>query len=251
MRVTGGLGKRRRTLPVVLLAVFAVIAVVFSPFAVWLIGRYGTNSDWQLLSNVGQTYGAVSALVAAIALIGVVVSLIIQSREAKATRASALRGLHVDLLRTAMDDPVYMECWGEYATDSFAAERQFTYVNLIVSYWRSVYDLGEVDDATLSVACGEIFSAMPGRTYWQKVGPRRMKTAPTRRDRRFYEIIDQAYRAAEHRPIVAPPRVAHAPGVRGPASPAVDRKHFVLPFVAGLLFSVVIKALGRVLFRRG
>ncbi|HEV2781669.1 MAG TPA: DUF6082 family protein [Actinophytocola sp.] len=53
-----------------------------------------------------------SAVIAAIALLGVMISLVIQSREAKAARKSARRAHHVEMMRMAMDDPRYMECWG-------------------------------------------------------------------------------------------------------------------------------------------
>ncbi|MQA26846.1 MAG: hypothetical protein GEU94_15610 [Micromonosporaceae bacterium] len=61
-----------------LLATVAAIMVLLSPLALPLLGDDG-GTDWSLLSNIGQTYGAVSALLAALALGGVVGSLVLQS----------------------------------------------------------------------------------------------------------------------------------------------------------------------------
>ncbi len=53
----------------------------------------GQAQDWERLSFIGQTYRAASAILSVLALIGVSVSLLLQAREAKATREQALRML--------------------------------------------------------------------------------------------------------------------------------------------------------------
>jgi thiosulfate reductase cytochrome b subunit len=94
---------------VVVLLALAVIttSVILSPLSLGVLRRNLGNVNWGRLGHIAQTYGAVSAIIAAIALVGVVVSLIIQSREAKAARTNSLRALHVELLKMAMDDPAY------------------------------------------------------------------------------------------------------------------------------------------------
>jgi hypothetical protein len=67
---------------VTVLLVIAVIGalggVVLSPL---VIGRLGATNDaqWRRLSDIGQTYGAASAVLSVLALIGITFSLIIQS----------------------------------------------------------------------------------------------------------------------------------------------------------------------------
>lgn len=84
-----------RHLVILLLVLVSIGLVVASPWALRALG--GSNLDWSRLSNIGQTYGAVSAIIAAVALLGVVSSLIVQSREAKIARISAQRAHHVEL----------------------------------------------------------------------------------------------------------------------------------------------------------
>ncbi|MGH3869499.1 MAG: DUF6082 family protein [Pseudonocardiaceae bacterium] len=195
-----------------------IVLVVLSPLALSTVDGNVIRADWSRLSSIGATYGAVSAVVAAIALVGVVTSLIIQSREAKATRSSALRALHIDLLRMAMEDPVYMECWGTYLTDGFEGERQYAYVNMLISYWQSAYDLGEIDNTVLVGACSELFSSEPGRFFWRIAGPARIQAASSRRGRQFCYLVDTAYhKALEQPPAIPPPHSA----AKEPALPEV------------------------------
>jgi ABC-type multidrug transport system fused ATPase/permease subunit len=157
-------------LVVLLLVLVSVGLVVASPWALRALDRNGDAINWNRLSEIGATYGAVSAIIVAIALLGVVAALVIQSREAKAARKNAQRAHHVDLLRLAMDDPSYMECWGPYLTESFDTERQYTYVNLIVTQWNSEYEIGEMTDVLLRATAVSVFASSPGRQYWATSG---------------------------------------------------------------------------------
>jgi hypothetical protein len=77
-----------------------------SPIALQQLVRiHGVN--WRRLSDVGQTYGAVCAFLTALALGGVVVSLLYQARDVKAAREQASRTFHHELLKTEMESPFY------------------------------------------------------------------------------------------------------------------------------------------------
>jgi Family of unknown function (DUF6082) len=250
VRATGGL-KRFLFLFVILLIMLAVMAlVVLSPLALSGLDGNIIQADWYRLSSIAQTYGAVSAIIAAIALVGVVTSLIIQSREAKATRTSALRNLHVDLLRMAMEDPVYMECWGTYLTDSFEEERQYAYANLIINHWHSMYELGECTDAMLLAMSAELFSSTPGRRFWHYAGPGLKERAPNRQASRFYRLIDEAYRKALEQPPAIPPRSAtKEPAL--PQAPSAGGRGLTLLLAVGCgaVVSVALQIIYRVLRR--
>lgn len=201
-------------LAIPLLVLVAAGLVIASPWALSALGEVG-GRDWNQLSKIGATYGAVSAIIAAIALFGVVASLVIQTREAKAAREQGLRALHTDLMRMAMDDPVYMECWGPYITESFDTERQFTYINLIISRWHSVYEIGEVTDIRLRAAAVSLFSSAPGLGYWQAGGDFWKEMYSDRRSQRFYRILDVAYREA----LKKQPIIPHIPAVNDSIQP--------------------------------
>src|SRR5262245_47188884 len=88
--------------------IFAAIMLallIISPIALQQLVRiHGVN--WTRLSEIGQTYGAVSALLTALAL-GGVVSLLYQARDVKAAREQASRTFHNELLKIEMENPFY------------------------------------------------------------------------------------------------------------------------------------------------
>jgi hypothetical protein len=144
--------------------------------------------------DIGQTYGAAAALLSVLALAGVAVSLVLQARESKANREHGSRLIHTDLLKMAMDDSAYLECWGPYtsATDP-VAQRQAMYVNLILSYWESRYELGQLTETHLREAAAHMFGAAPGRNFWADSRALRTDTSESRRARRFHQILDEEY----------------------------------------------------------
>jgi hypothetical protein len=70
----------------------AVILVALSPLA--LTGLDGLSKDWQRLAEIGETYGAISALVSSFALGGVVISLLHQARAGHTVREQGERAEH-------------------------------------------------------------------------------------------------------------------------------------------------------------
>lgn len=243
---------------ILLLVIVAMGLVILSPLALPALDN-GGEVDWSRLSDIGQTYGAVSAIVAAIALIGVMVSLVIQGREMKQARKNARRGLHVELMRMAMDDPRYMEVWGPYDTDTFAAEGQQTYVNLVVAHWYSEYEVGEMSDTLLRATSAEVFASVPGRRYWHTVGPFWRDNYSGRRARRFHQVLEETYQEAIKKPPATPPdAVASEPrpgpgAARDPSPTRPDRWWLrVLAAAAGggAVALVVVGAVRRALRRR-
>jgi hypothetical protein len=67
---------------ITLAALGGLFLVVASPFALGSLSNF--KSNWALLSNIGQTYGAISALLAAIGLSGVAVTIALQNPGIKA-----------------------------------------------------------------------------------------------------------------------------------------------------------------------
>jgi hypothetical protein len=126
------------------------------------------------------------------ALAGVAASLVLQAPESKANREQVSRLIHTDLLKMAMDDPAYLECWGpySYATEP-VAQRQAMYVNL--SYWESRYERGQLAEIYLRVGAAHMFQAPPGRQFWADTRTLRADMSKSRKARRFHQILDEEY----------------------------------------------------------
>lgn len=211
LRMISDLARRSAASTTLAFAVLAMLAaVLFSPVVLLWIGRR-PGYDWPLLGNVGQTYGAASAILAGLALIGVVSSLRLQAREAKAAREQALRALHTDLLKMAIDDPALLECWGPIE-DAADVEwfRKHVYANLIVSHWQLMWEVDVLAAPHLEVLADQFFKGQVGRRFWAEARGPRMKAETSRRARRFTLTVDRRYLAA----------VAAGPAENGPREAA-------------------------------
>jgi uncharacterized BrkB/YihY/UPF0761 family membrane protein len=67
-----------------LVALTSVALIGISPIALEVF--HGATGKWERLSFIGQTYGAASAIISVLALVGIVFTLSYQAREAKLAR---------------------------------------------------------------------------------------------------------------------------------------------------------------------
>jgi Family of unknown function (DUF6082) len=185
---------------VVTLIVIACIAiigtVIFSPFALTSIEPLSRN--WNKLSSIGQTYGAISALISSLALGGVIVSLLYQARDGRTSREQSLRSVHHQLIRMEMEDPVLMKTMGAPWNLPIPAEsesvREHLYIHMWVNFWAGLYVIGEMPPAAVRhFARNELFNGQAGRAYWAAVGKSMVDTS-SGRYRRFVQLFDEEYR---------------------------------------------------------
>lgn len=175
-----------------LIVIMAIGLIALTPLA--LDGFRGASQYWERLSFIGQTYGAASALLAGLALIGIVATLVVQARETRNARERALRDSNSELLRMAMENPEYRECWGEnFPEGDGTAQRQAMYMNMILSQWEMAYDSRAIEDELLRAMARKVFSGEVGWRFWQQARRIRISTAATRRARRFHRILDEEF----------------------------------------------------------
>jgi hypothetical protein len=178
-------------------ALIAVIGlVVLSPFALAELAHF--RHDWNVLSNIGQTYGAVSALLTALALGGVAASLLYQARDSQNAREQTTRSLQRELIKMVMDDPSLMTAagapWGFNIPLESGAIREHLYIQMWVSFLAGNYTIGELSDETVRDLAGrELFCSEAGRRYWTEVGKLQIAHSSGRRNR-FFRILDDKYK---------------------------------------------------------
>jgi hypothetical protein len=213
--------------------VLAALAIVIgSPLLLSVLRRFG-STDWTRLSEIGQTYGAVSAVLSALALGAVAVSVFIQARQAKAGQIQAVRGFHLDLIRMQLDDlPAYLPCWGPLDLTSPMEQRRHIYINLVFSYASMGYDVGEISEPWLRDMLNGMFRGESARRYWPMARGVWLASASTnRRGRRFVDVVDDEYRQAEAAgpPIADGLTVLHGPSTEAkqPMTPPVRQSHRV------------------------
>lgn len=193
-----GVSKRAVLVSALVAVVIAVLAlVVISPLALrQLASLHGVQ--WSQLSTIGQTYGAASALLTGLALIGVVGSMVFQVRAIRVSQEQATREQHARLVEMALTDPVYQRAWGGLYDMYGSSEqyRQHGYINLIVSFWRDHYVLGDFREREMHGLAASLFRGEAGRDFWADTRDMRLETAENTRDRRFCRIMDEEHRKA-------------------------------------------------------
>lgn len=172
--------------------------VIVSPFALKELTHSGLN--WYQLSSIGQTYGAVSALVSSLALGGVAISLVYQARDSQVTHEIAGRRLQHDLLKMELEDVSLMNAFGAPydlpISSDFASLRQFLFVQMWVSFLAGNYAIGESSEAQVRLfAADELFRSVAGRSYWEAAGRGQLRTSKGRRNR-FFRLLDDEYKKA-------------------------------------------------------
>lgn len=172
--------------------------VVLSPLALAGIAHF--RSDWGQLSNIGQTYGAISAVLSALALGGIIASLLYQARDTRIAHEQMSRTFQFDLIKMELEDPSLMVAmgapWGADLPSDPDSLREFLYVQMWVTYLASSYVTGETSKSTVrQVAALELFQGRAGRTYWSAVGKRQIANSRGRRNN-FYRLLDDEYNKA-------------------------------------------------------
>lgn len=188
----------RRPALITLIAVACLIAVslvAISPLA--LTELEGLSKDWGKLSSIGQTYGAISALISSIALGGFVVSLLYQARAGQTAREQSIRTLQQQLIRMEMDDPTLMTAigapWGLPIPADSTSIREHLYIHMWAAFWAGNYVVGEMTDPTVrKMARSELLNSNAGRRYWTNVRDN-VLSANERKYRRFALIVDDEY----------------------------------------------------------
>lgn len=187
-------------------ALIVAVLVLLSPFALREISD-AARLNWSLLGDVGDTYGAVAALLSAAALVALMASIALQAREVRHSREQAARAIQHDLIRMALEEPLYLQCIGipETVTATSDENRQDMYLNLLVNFWQMRWEFKDMSEVEVRAAgSGNLFSTDIGRRYWRKYGDARLSYVKSARAQEFNRILGQEY---EHSIAGGPPRL--------------------------------------------
>jgi hypothetical protein len=190
-----------RKVPMYFLALFiatgALALILFSPLLLRQLTRI-KGIDWSGLSNIGQTYGAASAILSGIALIGISLSLLVQARQARTERVRITRERHMELLRIVLDAPnVYGPVIG-LSVHSTRDYQQFLFCTMWVNYVRMGFQMGVLTEEILREDIfGPAFTHEPMRKWWVAVRKYwRGDLVQGGKERKLTQIIDEEYRKA-------------------------------------------------------
>ncbi|BCJ70621.1 hypothetical protein CS0771_01650 [Catellatospora sp. IY07-71] len=155
------------------------------------------SGDWALLSDVGQTYGAASAILSSFTLIGIVLSIAVSLRQARVGQQDAARSMQFELMKLQLDDPTLSSSLPPDASgEDIAAWRRSIYRNMTFMYLRSSYFTEDISPDALRLQAGLIFRNPDARAWWPQARPAYTAGSRLRMERRFVQIVDEQWRAA-------------------------------------------------------
>lgn len=190
--------RRSRTTLVIFFVLFAFI-VTLSPLTLELLGS-ATATDWNRLSEIGQAYGAASAVLSALALMAIAASVYLQMREHETSSALAQRDHHVELVRMINENPhLLLPAWGIDPTERGDAYwKRFLFITLTFNYGLMAYTSGISPEAdTREEMIRSKFASEPVREWWSIVRPQwEVYCSNSSRRRRFFQIMDEEYKRA-------------------------------------------------------
>ncbi|WP_329110747.1 DUF6082 family protein [[Kitasatospora] papulosa] len=175
---------------------FTLAVIALTPFL--LQAAAPASGDWDRLSDISQTYGALSVLFSAAALLGVAASLVYQARQTAVSTEEAQRSSHRELLLISIENPELLACWEPIPHGvSLQVRKQIWFVNLIVSNWDADYRLKRTNDAEVRLLMNLHFQGEIARLHWHHCGAnwRAYSIAVgERRRQRFVDLVDEVYR---------------------------------------------------------
>jgi Family of unknown function (DUF6082) len=217
--------------------------VLLSPVLLREIDRL-INADWSRLSEIGQTYGAASAILAMLALGGVALSLLFQARQSRAQRVQAARHYHFELYRMTLENPeLYLPLWDAPDLPPTREGQRYGFTNLIFNYAWMSYELRVVSEPDLRRFFAGILRGPVGSSYWSRARDSWPRYALGRRGRAFVQIIDDEYRRAiaEKDPINHNHAGSDSPSIQNCDHHWVISIGMLVTFASGVLCGVVLR----------
>lgn len=186
---------RRSILTIFITLVLSAVVglVILSPFGLTEIARF--RNDWLQLSDIGQTYGAISAILSGLALVGIIASLQYQARDSRNAHEQMMRTFQFELIKLELDDPTLIAAtgapWGRNIPSDADSLREFLYVQMWVSFWASIYATGGMRSSVArALASDELFKGSAARTYWSAVGQQQLASSKGRYNK-FFRLLDE------------------------------------------------------------
>ncbi|WP_281179849.1 DUF6082 family protein [Actinoplanes subtropicus] len=157
----------------------------------------GASAGWGELSDVGQAYGGVSAILSGLALCGIAGSLLLQWRQTRLAHVTAVRERHFELVKMAVEDPDLM--FPITPDISIAERKRWMVLNLWVAHWAMLWDTHELSRRALRTVFDELFHDESAAAWWAARGRPGWDVDARGRRKAFQAVADEAYEAASAR----------------------------------------------------
>lgn len=163
--LASGISGARVPFLITITALVAVFAIAASPLLLvaWEKPR---SIDWNRLGEIGQAYNGTSAMLSAIALLGVVASLAIQARQNRNDRVQHSLDRQFNVLNLVLERPgLYGPLAGWPEQDDRA--RQYIFMSMWMNVLQMRYEMNTQTEAEVRKEMQVAFTSDLGRQWWQ------------------------------------------------------------------------------------
>ena len=190
-----------------LFGLFLIASSLIVPTLLLLRADARTLNRW---SQIGQAVSPVGVFFSGVAFIGISLTLFLQRRELQNQRAEltiamdeqqrtsevALRQLHTDLIKMAIEDPDLREVWPPIAPGAEETKKDH-YCNLILNLQKVAYETRTIELAELRAALAYLMASRDIYRFWEKArGTRVTVTAGDEAEDYFTAEVDRAFARA-------------------------------------------------------
>jgi Family of unknown function (DUF6082) len=179
-----------RIAALVIIVVVVIIVIALAPLGMAALAKGREN--WPLLANVGQAYGGISALISAIALVGVIGALLIQTNQHRLDRLTAIRGRQAQIYSVARENPkLYYPVLGMDFQDEGSMRRRMFRLEAL-QYFATGFETGLLTKEILRRdAFAGFFRYEENRQFWEMASSDWLVATPGRKRRKFVKIVNK------------------------------------------------------------
>lgn len=177
----------------------AVLAAFFLGAPTVLMRARGSASDAELvrMSNVGQAYGGLSALLSGIATGGVAAALLLQVRQIRLTRAHSVRMLQIELMSMLVQRPELRPVSPTLSGVGVEQRQRDIYTNLILRYLEMGYETGYFTTKSVVFELQSQFAIDDIRHFWERTRAIHLSGVMNKAQLKFANLVEEAYRHTE------------------------------------------------------
>lgn len=158
-----------------------------------VLNRLYPPEDYSRVSDVGQAFGAASALIALLALGVVVATLVVQLRQLRNEQIGKLRARNEEMVRLSMDDPVYRQCWGARMSPADIDEDLFYFCSDVIKLWTHAWELKDLPEDQARTFLRQFFDSEVPRRYWEHHGDWHMPRERRSSRENFHELVNDEF----------------------------------------------------------
>ena len=139
----------------------------------------------------------ISTLISSVALVGVVISLLLQNRQLRTSQLEASRAAQSSLIQMGLANPTLAAEALGFPDGDWLAKGAF--VNWQVKYWEMSYLIRAMSAKSVQAQAARLFASRFPCEWWSKARESYRDDATTKREREFFAILDAEFEGKRQR----------------------------------------------------